>query len=63
MDERSRKSKPNAFTNASFLSKIFILYISPLLTLGKKRPLEEKDLDDPCPSDESKLLTELLEKY
>jgi hypothetical protein len=61
MDEKSRTSTPNAFTKAGFVSKIFILYISPLLSLGKKRPLKEEDLDDPCPSDESKRLTDLLE--
>jgi hypothetical protein len=61
MDEKVRKSVPNPFVSANIISKTLLFFISPLLTLGKKRPLCEEDLADPCPSDESKRLTERLE--
>jgi hypothetical protein len=62
MDEKFRKSVPNSSINANVFSRIFLCYISPLLALGKKRPLTANDLPDPCQSDECKYLTEELEK-
>jgi hypothetical protein len=61
MDEKVRKSVPNTFITANIFSRTFLFFISPLLTLGKQRPLKEDDLADPCPTDESKRLTEQLE--
>jgi ATP-binding cassette subfamily C (CFTR/MRP) protein 4 len=63
MDEKVRTSTKNPFTSANIISRLFICYISPLLTLGKKRPLREEDLADPCPTEESKRLTDRLETY
>jgi hypothetical protein len=63
MDDKIRNSVPNPHENANWFSKIFLFHISPLLTLGKQRPLTEYDMPDPCMKDESKLLTEQLEKY
>jgi ATP-binding cassette subfamily C (CFTR/MRP) protein 4 len=62
MDEKVRKSVPNPFVKANVISKTLLFFISPLLTLGKQRPLREDDLADPCQSDESKRLTEQLER-
>ena len=62
MDEKVRKSVPNPYEKAGFISRTFLFFISPLLTLGKTRPLREEDLADPCKSEESKRLTQELEK-
>ena len=61
MDERVKISKPNPYESANFFSRIFIFFISPLLKLGKKRPLEDEDLPDTCKEEESILLSTKLE--
>nr|QNH67887.1 ATP-binding cassette transporter subfamily C member 4 X4 [Brachionus rotundiformis] len=62
MDERVRKHHPNPFNNANYFSKIFLNWISPLLSLGKERPLKEEDLYSPISDEESKFLTDQLER-
>ncbi|RMZ95933.1 putative multidrug resistance-associated lethal -like protein, partial [Brachionus plicatilis] len=62
MDERVRKYHPNPLNEANFLSKIFLNWISPLLSLGKERPLKDEDLYSPIADEESKLLTDQLER-
>ncbi len=47
-----------------YIYVVFLLksFISPLLTLGYQRPLEEDDLYSNIPSEESEYLTDNLEK-
>ena len=61
MDDKIRISVPNPFEKANIFSKVFVCYISPLLKLGKKRPIEEEDLPDTCKGEESSFLTKNLE--
>ncbi|CAF0703150.1 unnamed protein product [Brachionus calyciflorus] len=62
MDEKIRKDYRSPLNDANIFSKTFVSWISPLLTLGKKRPLQEEDLYSPIPEEESKFLTIQLEK-
>nr|UOU03342.1 ATP-binding cassette subfamily C4-4-1 [Brachionus rubens] len=57
-----RKENPSPLNDASYFSKIFLNWISPLLSLGKERPLKEEDLYSPIAKEESKPLTDRLEK-
>ena len=61
MDEKVKKAIPNPYEKANIFSKFTFSYISPLLTLGKKRPLKEEDLYSPIKSDESECLTEKMQ--
>lgn len=62
MDEKQRKTNPNPFVKANFFSKLFLFWVSPLLTLGYQRPIKEDDLYSPIKEEESEHLTEQLEK-
>nr|APD26522.1 ATP-binding cassette transporter subfamily C member 4 X4 protein [Brachionus koreanus] len=62
MDEHIRKYHPNPLNEANYFSKIFLNWISPLLSLGKERPLKEEDLYSPIADEESKNLTDQLER-
>ncbi|CAF0703154.1 unnamed protein product [Brachionus calyciflorus] len=62
MDEKIRKEHPSPLVEANCFSKLFLNWISPLLSLGKERPLKEEDLYSPVPDEESKLLTDQLER-
>ena len=61
MNEKNIKSSPNPYEKANIFSKITFSFISPLLSLGKKRPLKDEDLFDLVESDESKYLAEKLQ--
>nr|UOU03343.1 ATP-binding cassette subfamily C4-4-2 [Brachionus rubens] len=62
MDDKIRRVYPSPLNNANFISKLFVNWVSPLLKLGKQRPLEEEDLYSPIPDEECKFLTDQLEK-
>lgn len=57
----SKFQKLNKNFKFNFLLLI-LSWVSPLLSLGKERPLKEEDLYSPVPNEESKHLTEQLEK-
>ncbi len=62
MDEKIRLENPSPLKNASFFSRLFINWISPLLKIGYEKPLDESDLYTPLSEQQSNFLTEQLEK-
>lgn len=62
MDEKARLDNPSPLNDASFFSRLFINWISPLLKTGSEKPLDESDLYSPLDEQQSHFLTEQLEK-
>lgn len=63
MDEvKNENKKPNPEKTANPVSRLFFCFITPLLRLGFKKPLETSDFYQVLNEDESQLLCEKLEK-
>ncbi|GFN81851.1 cystic fibrosis transmembrane conductance regulator [Plakobranchus ocellatus] len=61
MDETLRRDNPNPFLSANPISKIFFSWLNPLFKKGCKGWLEETDMYNTCPSDQSKILGDKIE--
>lgn len=44
MDEKKRIINENPYNKSSLISKIFLCWITPLVTVGLQKPLQEEDL-------------------
>ncbi|XP_077399671.1 ATP-binding cassette sub-family C member 4-like isoform X2 [Vanacampus margaritifer] len=60
--ENNKNDKPNPLANAGFFSQLFLCWLSPLLHLGHKKRLEERDLYTILPEDESEVLGQDLQR-
>ncbi|KAM3584831.1 uncharacterized protein V6R79_000382 [Siganus canaliculatus] len=54
--------KHNPLSNAGFLSRVFLCWLTPLMHLGKKQRLEESDMYGILPEDRSQILGEQLQR-
>ncbi|XP_059156862.1 ATP-binding cassette sub-family C member 4-like isoform X7 [Physella acuta] len=61
MDESLRHVNPNPTLTANFFSKVSFWWVNSLFKKGYRRPLEEADLYNVCPSDSSDYLGNKLE--
>ncbi len=61
MDEKVRRGVENPLAKASFVSKLFVNFISPLMATGAKRPLTQDDLFDVLDHERAEYLTDQLE--
>jgi ATP-binding cassette subfamily C (CFTR/MRP) protein 1 len=57
------KRPPPAPPRYSFVSRLFFLYLTPLLELGKRRPLEAEDLPSLEPINESSYLADVFRYF
>ena len=62
MDEKFRKDNPSPLNHANYFSQIFLTWIGPLLKIGYDKPLDEHDLYNTMPDQQSKHLTEELDR-
>ncbi|XP_077580290.1 ATP-binding cassette sub-family C member 4-like isoform X1 [Stigmatopora nigra] len=60
--ENTKIRKPNPLANAGFWSQLFLCWVSPLLHLGHKQRLEERDLYTIPSEDESEVLGQDLQR-
>ena len=60
MEEREKQQNSRR-ENANILSKVFFCWMTPLLTKGYRKDLEEEDLFEAEREDQSKVLGDLLE--
>ncbi|XP_057680007.1 ATP-binding cassette sub-family C member 4-like [Corythoichthys intestinalis] len=60
--ENTKIGKPSPLANAGFWSQLFLCWVSPLLHLGHKQRLEERDLYTILPEDESEVLGQELQR-
>ncbi|KAK0054448.1 multidrug resistance-associated protein 4, partial [Biomphalaria pfeifferi] len=61
MDESLRHINPNPTLSANIFSRTLFCWLDPLFKKGYKRPLEDTDLYNVCPSDSSEYLGNKLE--
>ncbi|XP_037120770.1 multidrug resistance-associated protein 4-like isoform X2 [Syngnathus acus] len=61
--ENKNIEKPNPLANAGFFSQLFVCWVSPLLHLGHKHRLKERDLYTILPEDESEVLGQDLQRF
>jgi len=59
-DAKGRKANPEE--TANFFSLITFGYLTPLIQLGSKRPLNQEDLYELCSWDQAEGLSERLDK-
>ncbi|XP_040888393.1 ATP-binding cassette sub-family C member 4-like [Toxotes jaculatrix] len=63
MEITKTAGRHNPLANATFLSRIFLCWLTPLLRLGHKRRLEEADMYSVLPEDRSEVLGEELQRF
>ncbi|XP_055069172.2 ATP-binding cassette sub-family C member 4 isoform X1 [Misgurnus anguillicaudatus] len=63
MEPINKDAKSNPAANANIFSKIFFCWLNPLFSIGSKRRLEEHDMYNVLPEDQSKILGEELQSY
>ncbi|XP_068447107.1 ATP-binding cassette sub-family C member 4-like [Clinocottus analis] len=63
MDATPKDAKRNPLATARFLSRLFMCWLTPLLQLGHKRRLEESDMYNVLPEDQSEILGEELQRF
>ncbi|KAK5861056.1 hypothetical protein PBY51_022480 [Eleginops maclovinus] len=63
MEQVRKEEKDNPLASANLLSKIFFWWLNPLFRIGHKRKLEEDDMYNVLPEDESERLGEELQGY
>lgn len=61
MDAIKLTKNENGFQKASLISKLFFLWVFPILGKGKKVPITEQDLSHVLEEDKSERLGALLE--
>ncbi|CAH1780700.1 unnamed protein product [Owenia fusiformis] len=61
MDESKQHVKPCPMTSVNPLSRLFFWWLNPLFNVGYKRPLEETDMFNVLPEDDSENLCHRLE--
>ncbi len=61
MNETELDHNPNPLESASFWSKCTFSWITPLLSLGRRKQLQLNDLYNPTSADEAKPLVDELE--
>ncbi|XP_063323041.1 ATP-binding cassette sub-family C member 4-like isoform X4 [Pelmatolapia mariae] len=63
MEVTSTGGRHNPLATASFFSRVFLCWLTPLLQLGKKRRLEENDMYSILQEDQSEALGEELQRF
>uniref|UniRef100_A0A3B4GQK5 Multidrug resistance-associated protein 4-like n=1 Tax=Pundamilia nyererei TaxID=303518 RepID=A0A3B4GQK5_9CICH len=63
MEVTSTGGRHNPLATASFFSRVFLCWLTPLLQLGQKRRLEENDMYSILKEDQSEALGEELQRF
>ncbi|XP_041637494.1 ATP-binding cassette sub-family C member 4-like [Cheilinus undulatus] len=63
METHKKGVKQNPLATASFLSRVFLCWIGPILKLGYKKRLEASDMYGVLPEDRSETLGEELQRF
>uniref|UniRef100_A0A3Q4I1K4 Multidrug resistance-associated protein 4 n=1 Tax=Neolamprologus brichardi TaxID=32507 RepID=A0A3Q4I1K4_NEOBR len=63
MEVTSTGGRHNPLATASFFSRVFLCWLTPLLQLGQKRRLEENDMHSILKEDQSEALGEELQRF
>ncbi|XP_056606564.1 multidrug resistance-associated protein 4 [Triplophysa dalaica] len=63
MEPINKDAKSNPAARANLFSQIFFCWLNPLLRIGSKRRLEEDDMYNVLPEDQSKRLGEELQRH
>ncbi|KAM9334128.1 ATP-binding cassette sub-family C member 4-like [Symphorus nematophorus] len=58
-----KDDRHNPLATASFFSRVFLCWLTPLLHLGQKKRLEETDMYRVLPEDQSEVLGEELQRF